>query len=55
MIDWKQVKKYCEKHGYAKLASELGYKTSQTIQNWIIKKKIPGYMIQHVERILKSE
>lgn len=55
MVDWKTVKKYCEKHGSAKLAAALGYKTSQTVEQWIARKQIPGYMIKQLTEILENE
>lgn len=54
-INWKQVKKYCEKYGSAKLAAELGYKTSQTIEQWIARKTIPGYMVKQLTEVLANE
>lgn len=54
-VDWKAVKKYCEIHGAAKLAAELGYKTSQTIEQWVVRKTIPSYMVKQLTEILENE
>lgn len=54
-INWKLVKKYCEKYGSAKLAAELGYKTGQAIDQWIVRKSIPSYMIKQLTEILENE
>jgi hypothetical protein len=55
MIDYKQLKKYVEKHGEAKLASQLGYKTGQTVLNWIQRKSVPMYMAAQLKGILDNE
>lgn len=50
------VSKWLKKEGNsaAKLAAGLDYKTSQSIQNWIKRKRIPNHMKARVNEFIKS-
>lgn len=53
---FKQLKKWLNKSGNsnAKLAYLLNYKSGSTVSNWIIRKKIPDYIIPQLKEALKK-
>lgn len=50
----KSIKSWLKKEGNSKskLAGKLGYKSSQTIDNWIKRNAIPVYMIERVREVV---
>ncbi len=49
----KELKKYCEKHGYAKVAAELKFKTESTIRKWVEREAVPEWHKEKIDKILK--
>lgn len=50
-----KLDKYCKKHGYAHVASKLGYNDSGTIRRWIERKSIPDWQLNNVKKMMVSK
>ena len=48
-----QLKAAVKKHGVVKVSSDMGYRSTNTIRNWIEKNKIPESAKVKVETYLK--
>lgn len=50
-----KLKKIIKKHGVAKVASDLGYRSSMAVYGWVKKGKIPSIAEEKVKQYLKEQ
>lgn len=53
-VVFKEVKEIIEDRGAAFVAYKLGYKTSQTIEMWLRRKRIPRWFLNRHEMLIKE-
>lgn len=51
----KRLKKWLEYNQPSKMSYLLGYKSSQTVLNWVERENIPDYQIERVKQIIEGD